>query len=312
MSRAVIIDCDPGVDDGVALLLAFASSADLNLLGITTVAGNVGVDLTTRNACIIREIATRTDVRVFAGCDRPLVRAPVEAGHFHGATGLGGLPVFAPRTAHEPLHAVRFLIDSVLTAPAGSITVVTMGPMTNVALALRAEPRLAERIGSIVVMGGARREGGNITASAEYNVYADPHAAQTVFASGCKIVVLGLDATHEVLTTPARIERLRALDNRSAATAADLLEFTYQLEHNLHRDGGVPMHDPCTVAYLLAPQMFRTAPCRIAVETTSTLTLGHTAVEFRLDQAYGPLVEWAVHADGEAVFRLLTESLGRA
>jgi purine nucleosidase len=310
--RSIIIDCDPGVDDGVALLLAFQCHAALDIRAITTVAGNVGLPLTTRNARLLRELAGRTEIPIYAGCERPLVCEPIEAGHFHGITGLGNHPIFEPRQPAQATHAVKHLIETLRTAPSRSLTLIAMGPLTNLALALRTAPDIAERIESIVLMGGARSEGGNITASAEYNVYADPHAAQTVFSAGCKLVALGLDCTHQVLTTPERIAAIRALDTGVARSAATLLEFSYQLEYNLHRGGGVPTHDPCTIAYLLRPDLFTLVPCRIDVETESRLTRGHTAVEFRLDMGTGPTIDWAVAADGPGVFALLSESLARS
>ncbi|MFO1425501.1 MAG: nucleoside hydrolase [Steroidobacteraceae bacterium] len=277
----MIIDCDPGVDDAVALFLAFAAPRELNLLAVTTVAGNVGPGLTARNARLVRELAGRTDVPVFAGAQRPLVREPVEAGHFHGASGLGTLPVFEPAAPLAPGHAATFIVESLLRAPAGSVTLVVTGPLTNVALALRLEPAIAQRIGAIALMGGARAEAGNITASAEYNIHADPHAAHVVFSCGCPITVLGLDATHQVRSSAARVARLRALGTVPARAVAELCEFSNALEPNLARGGGAPLHDPCPVAWLLRPQLFRSRPCYLQVETCSPLTLGHTAVEFR-------------------------------
>ncbi len=310
--RSLIIDCDPGVDDGVALLLAFRSADVLDIRAVTTVAGNVDLRATTRNARLLRELAGRQDIPVYGGCERPLVVDPIEAGHFHGVTGLGTLPIVEPEQPAEALHAVEYLVGTLRQAASRSLTLVAMGPLTNIATAMRIAPDIVARIGSIVLMGGARSEGGNITASAEYNIYADPHAAQTVFASGCEIVALGLDCTHQVLTTPARIAAIRQLGTAVARAAATLLEFSYQLEYNLHRGGGVPTHDPCTIAYVLAPQLFTLEPCRIAVETESRLTRGHTAVEFRLDMGVGPVVQWATAADGAGVFELLTRRLANA
>ena len=206
--RKLIIDCDPGVDDAVALFLAFAARDALDLLGITTVGGNVAAALTARNARLVREIAGRADVPVFAGCPRPMSRAPVEAGHFHGESGLGALTVHEPAAAAAAEHAVEFLVRTLREAPVGAITLAVTGPMTNVATALTIAPHLAGRLREIVVMGGARSEGGNITASAEYNIHADPHAAQLVFAAGCPVVALGLDLTHQVRSIPRRIEAI--------------------------------------------------------------------------------------------------------
>lgn len=317
MKRQVIIDCDPGVDDGVALLLAFAAGDRLDLAGITTVAGNVSAELTARNACLIREIAAREDVPVFAGCARPLVREPVEAGHFHGASGLGDLPIRAPRIGIDPLHAVDFLVNALKTAPAASISLVITGPMTNVASAIQRDPDVVRSIREFAIMGGARSEGGNITASAEYNIHADPHAAQMVFNAGPPVFAFGLDATHQVRATPARTSAIAALDtaaaaNAAARTAAALLEFSNSLPANGPREQGSPLHDPCPIAWLIEPSLFEFRRCHVDVETNSPLTLGHTSVEFRAAGDRPQNVHWAVRADAEGVFRLLTQRLAQS
>lgn len=312
MKRRVIIDCDPGVDDGVALLLAFAAGDRLDLTGITTVAGNVGAELTARNACLIREIAAREDVAVFAGCTRPLVREPVEAGHFHGDSGLGDLPIRAPRIGVDPLHAVDFLVRELQAAPAASISLVITGPMTNVASAIRRDPTVVRSIREFAIMGGARSEGGNITASAEYNIHADPHAAQAVFNAGPPVFAFGLDATHQVRATPARTSVIAALDAAAARTAAALLEFSNSLPANGPREQGSPLHDPCPIAWLIEPSLFEFRRCHVDVETDSALTLGHTAVEFRAAGDRPQNVQWAVRADAEGIFELLTRRLGQS
>lgn len=301
----IIIDCDPGVDDAVALLLAFAS-LEIEVLAVTTVAGNVSADLTARNACVIRQIAGREDVPVFAGAARPMARAPVEAGHFHGESGLGSLPLFEPAQGAAEGHAAKAIVEMVMARPAGTVTMVTIGPMTNLALAMLIEPRLEGRLARIVAMGGARREGGNITASAEYNIFADPHASQLVFASGCTIVAFGLDATHQVRATEARIAAIEALATPAAAMAASMLRFSRGVERELVGGLDAPLHDPCPIAWLLQPELFELKPCRIEVETASPLTLGHTAVEFRSDR---PNAEWAVRADAQGLFDLLAQRL---
>ncbi len=302
----LIIDCDPGVDDGVALLLAFASP-ELNILGVTTVAGNVAAGLTARNARIIRDIAGRNDVPVLAGCQRPMVRVPVEAGHFHGESGLGELAI--PPTPGEPgPHAVDFLIQTLMDHPSGTVDIVVTGPFTNLAMAMVLQPSVIGRIRRIVAMGGARLEGGNITASAEYNIFADPHAAHVVFASGAPVIVHGLDATHQVRATEPRIAAVEALANPRAAAAASLLRFSRRIEHEIVRGLDAPLHDPCPIAWLIAPDLFETAPCEIAVETSSPLTLGHTAVEFR--KTGNSPHHWVTAANGQGVFDLITERLG--
>lgn len=312
MTRSVIIDCDPGVDDGVALLLAFAAREHLDLLGVTTVAGNVAGDLTARNACLIREIARREDVPVFAGCTRPLVRAPIEAGHFHGETGLGDLPIVTPRCGVTPESAVDFLVRTLCAAAPGSITVVITGPMTNVAAAIAREPRALRGVREFAIMGGARSEGGNITASAEYNIYADPHAAQAVFNAGAPVVAFGLDASHQVRATPARTAAIAALGSEMARAAAQLIEFSNSLPANGPRAQGSPLHDPCPVAWLIEPSLFEFVPCYIDVETESSLTMGHTAVEFRPCADRRQNVAWAIRADAAGIFALLNRQLARA
>lgn len=310
----LIIDCDPGVDDGVALLMAFASLDRLDLRGITTVAGNVGLAQTARNARMLRQVAggEAERVPVYQGCARPMVRELVIADHFHGESGLGDLAIFEPAAPLATGHAVNFIVETLLREPAGTISIAITGPMTNVAMAMRLEPAIVPRIRQVVFMGGARLEAGNVTASAEYNIYADPHAAAVVCGSGVPLVALGLDATHQVRSTPARIAKIRALGSPQARAAADLLEFSAALEWNAATGQGAPLHDPSTIAWLLAPELFELQPAYLDVETCSPLTLGHTAVESRSIAGRAMNVRWATHADGAAVFELLTQQLARA
>ena len=307
-TRALIIDCDPGVDDAVGLFLAFASP-ELELLAVTTLGGNVPVAATARNARIMRQIAGREDVPVHAGADRPLKREPAGAGEFHGPEGLGDLTPFEPDAPLAEDHAVTAICDLVMAREAGSVAVAVMGPMTNLALALRREPALAARLGPVVVMGGARSEGGNITASAEFNIWADPDAAAEVFASACQVVVFGLDATHQVRATEERIAAIEAGDTPSARAAASMLRFSQRIERTVVGWDAPPLHDPCTVVWLLAPDLFETRHCEIRVETISDLTRGHTAVEFRIDAATARH-HWATRADGQGVFDLIATRLG--
>ena len=305
--QSLIIDCDPGVDDAVALLLAFASP-QLDLLAVTTVGGNVAVEKTARNARILRHIANREDVPVHAGAERPLAREPMDAGEFHGVEGLGSLEPYEPGAGLAEGHGVDAIIDLVTSRPSGSVTLAVMGPMTNLALALRKAPHLADQLGPVVIMGGARSEGGNITASAEFNIWADPDAAAEVFASGCEMIVLGLDATHQVRATEDRIAAIEAIGSPSADAAAAMLRFSQDVERRIVGEDASPLHDPCTVAYVLRPELFETRPCQVAVETASDLTRGHTAVEFRVDAA-AARHHWAVRADGQGVFDLIVETL---
>ena len=307
--QSLIIDCDPGVDDALGLFLAFGSP-ELELLAVTTVGGNVPGVITARNARIMRQLAGREDVPVHAGADRPLVREPVAAAEFHGEGGIGDMTPFEPRLGNAPGRAAQAIVDLVMARPAGSVALAVMGPMTNLALAMRLEPKLTAHLGPVSVMGGARSEGGNITPSAEFNIYADPDAAAEVFASGCDMIVFGLDATHQVRATEARIAAIEALDGEAARAAGGLLRFSQRVEREIVGWDAGPLHDPCTVAWLLRPDLFELKPCRIAVETASDLTRGHTAVEFRVDPASAPH-RWAVKADGQGVFDLITESLER-
>jgi purine nucleosidase len=306
--QALIIDCDPGVDDAVALMLAFGSEA-FELLAITAVGGNVPVVKTARNARILRQIAGREDVPVFMGADRPLRRPPAGAGEFHGAEGLGDMAPFEPEVACADGHAADAIIDLVMARPAKSVAVAVLGPLTNLALALRKEPALAERLGPVAVMGGARSEGGNITASAEFNIWADPDAAAEVLATGCDVVMFGLDATHQVRATEARIAALEAVGTPMAETAASMMRFSQQVERRIVGWDAPPVHDPCPVAWLLNPGLFELKPCRIAVETESALTRGHTAVEFRTAVAGSLPHRWAVASDADGVFALINHAV---
>ena len=307
--RSLIVDCDPGVDDAIALMLALRSPRELRVLGITTVAGNVGPALTARNARWIREFAGADHVPVHAGCERPLLRPAIDAGHVHGDSGLGPLAVTEPRAPLAAGHAAPFIVETLRREPARSVTLAVTGPMTNVALALRLEPSIAPRIREIVFMGGARSIGGNITASAEYNIYADPHAACIVCESGIPLVAIGLDATHQVRATATRIAAMRSLGTPLAVAAADLMQHAGSLPFYGLPEPGAPMHDPCTIAWLLRPELFELVPVYLGVETDSPLTLGATAVEFRLEAGRPTATRWATRVDAEGVFALLKERL---
>jgi purine nucleosidase len=311
MTRHLLIDCDPGIDDAIALLLAFASPSELELLGITTVAGNVGPQHTARNARIVRELARREEVPIHAGCDRPLLREPIDAGHFHGESGLGNARIFEPRAPLASGHAVPYIVDTLRHHAAGSVTIAITGPMTNIAMAMRLAPDIVPRIHELVIMGGARNAGGNITASAEYNIHADPHAAAIVLRSGCPVVMCGLDVTHQVRAGPERVAAIRALGGTVGAFAAELLDYANHLTPNAAHGVATALHDPCTIAWLLQPRLFVGRPAAVDVETSSALTLGATAVEFRADHGRALHVQWLTDADEDGIFRLLTERLAR-
>ena len=310
-ARQIIIDCDPGQDDAVALFLAMASPDELEILGITTVAGNVPLALTQRNARMMCDLAGQQQTRVFGGCDKPMIREPVTAEYIHGDTGIDGVDVFEPATPLQDQHAVDFIIDTLLAADDASITLVPTGPLTNIGTALRREPRITEALQELVIMGGAMREGGNRSPSAEFNILADPHAAEIVFNCGRPITAMGLDVTHQVLSTRERVARIRALDNPVADATAGMLSFFHLYDTGKYGSEGAPLHDPCTIAWLLQPELFRTRLCNLSVETQSELTIGHTAVDFWHVTDRPHNVSWAHQVDADGFYELLNNRLAR-
>ena len=291
------------------MLLALASPADLEVLGITTVAGNVPLSLTQSNARKVCELAGRREVAVYAGCSRPLIRPLVTAETVHGPTGLDGVDLPDPQMPLQAQHGVDFLIETLLQAPQ-PLTVVALGPLTNVGLAIVKEPRILAQIEQVVLMGGSATEG-NVTPAAEFNIYVDPHAAHIVFSAGIPVVMLGLNLTHQVITTPDRLARIRSLDTPVARAAAELLQFYGH--HDIERYGlpGGPLHDPCVIAYLLRPELFSTRLCSVQVEIYSPLTLGQTVVDrwgATSDHRWVTVVETV---DVEGFYQLLIERLAR-
>lgn len=307
----IILDCDPGQDDAVALFLAMSSPDDIEMLGITTVAGNVPLELTQRNARIMCDIVQRQDVPVYAGCDRPLVREPMTAEAIHGNTGIDGVEVFEPQTPLQQQHAVDFIVESLLAADKSSITLVPIGPLTNIAAAIDREPAILEHVKEIVLMGGAMREGGNRSPSAEFNIQVDPHAADRVFKCGRPIIAMGLDVTHQVLSTRERVARIAALGNPVATATADMLSFFHRYDTVKYGSEGAPLHDPCTVAYLLQPDLFTGKTCNVSIETQSELTMGHTAVDFWHVTDRPVNANWIYQVNADGFYELLTDRLAR-
>jgi purine nucleosidase len=307
----MIIDCDPGVDDAIALFLAFAN--DLPILGITTVAGNVPLELTFRNARKICALAEQWQsppkesyIPVFAGCPRPLMRPLATAEDIHGASGLQGATLPEPTAAKPAQHAVSFLIETLLNA-SEPITIAALGPLTNIAVALIQCPQIAKHIKQLVIMGGTMGQG-NITPSAEFNIYVDPHAAHVVLTAGIPTTLMTLDSTHQVLTTPQRLAAIRAINNPISHAAAGMLSFYGQSDLTRYGLPGAPLHDPCVIAYLLAPQLFTTRIVNVAVETTGTHSLGRTVVDWYGD-SQGSSVQVVETVDAEGVYDLLLASL---
>ena len=310
MPRKIIIDTDPGQDDAVAILLALASP-ELELLGITCVAGNVPLPLTARNARIVCELAGRTEMRVFTGCDRPLKRTLVTAEHVHGKTGLDGADLPDPAMPLQSDHAVDFLINTLRQEPAGSVTLVPIGPLTNIATAMARAPDIVPRIGRIVLMGGAYFEVGNITPAAEFNIYVDPDAAEIVFRSGAPMTMVPLDVTHRALTTRPRVEAFRALPGRVGPAVAGWTDFFERFDMEKYGSEGAPLHDPCTIAWLLRPELFSGRDINVEIETEGRLTLGMTVADYWRVTDRAPNVTFLRDIDADGFFALLTERLAR-
>ena len=309
--RPIIIDCDPGQDDAVALFLAMSSPDELEILGVTTVAGNVPLELTQRNARIMCDIADCGDIRVFAGLKKPMIRDAITAEYIHGHTGIDGLDVFQPSTPLQEQHAVTFIIETLLAAKKASVTLVPTGPLSNIGTAIDQEPAILEHVKELVIMGGAMREGGNRSPSAEFNILADPQAADIVFNCGRPITVMGLDVTHQVLSTRERVAEISGLDNEVAMATAGMLSFFHRYDTKKYGSEGAPLHDPCTVAWLLKPELFETELCNLSVETKSELTMGHTAVDFWHVTDRQPNVNWTYSVDADGFYELLTDRLAR-
>ncbi|MFQ6547944.1 nucleoside hydrolase [Aestuariibius sp. 2305UL40-4] len=307
-TRKIIIDTDPGQDDAVAILLALASP-ELELLAVTTVAGNVPLPLTTRNARQVLELAQRPDIPVFSGCDKPLVRALVTAEHVHGKTGLDGAELPEPTMPVQDEHAVDAIIRLARDHP--GLTLCPIGPLTNIATALRKAPDLAENIGEIVLMGGAYFEVGNITPAAEFNIYVDPEAAAEVFASGIKLTILPLDCTHKFLVTRDRADAFRDLGTRVGQTVADWTHFFERFDMEKYASPGAPLHDPCVIAYLLWPDLFSGRHINVEVETTSDLTRGMTVADWWRVTQRPENALFIGDLDAGGVFANLTDRLAR-
>ena len=311
MSEKIIIDCDPGQDDAVALFLALSSPDELEILGITTVAGNVPLKLTERNARIICDIADSKKTQVFAGCSRPMLVDLMTAENVHGKTGIDGIDIFKPMTLLKELHAVDFIVETLKDAETDSITLVPTGPLTNIALAIIKDPSILNSIKQIVLMGGAMREAGNLSASAEFNMRVDPHAAKVVFECGIPIIVMSLDVTHKVLTSRERVREIESIGNSVSTATANMLKFFARYDSEKYGIDGAPLHDPCTIAWLLNQDLFIGKECNVRIETESPLTLGHTSVDFWGVEGNIPNATWMQDVDDDGFYDLLINRLRR-
>ena len=309
-ARKIIIDTDPGQDDAGAIMLA-AASPELEVLGLTAVAGNVPLALTSRNARLILDICGRSDIPVYAGADRPLKRDLVTAEEVHGKTGIDGVEIYEPPVPLAEGHAVDFIIETLRREEPGTVTLCPLGPLTNIAMALEKAPDIAGRIAAIVLMGGGFFEGGNITPAAEFNIYVDPQAAKIVFASGIPITMMPLDVTHQCLTTRSRLQAIHRIGTPVAKAAVELLEFFERYDEAKYGTDGGPLHDPTVIAWLLKPELFSGRRCNVEIETSSPLTEGMTVVDWWqvTERRHNALVIRDVDADG--FYALLTEHIAR-
>jgi inosine-uridine nucleoside N-ribohydrolase len=305
MTRPIVIDCDPGHDDAIALLLALASP-ELKLLGVTTVHGNQTLEKTTQNAIRVLELAGRSDIPVAAGADRPLTRELTVAAHVHGESGLDG-PSLPPATG-TPLgeHAVDFL-ERTVAASERPVTLIPTGPLTNVALLL--ERTGGANVERIVLMGGAIAEG-NMTPAAEFNIWADPEAAQSVFHSGLDVTMVGLDVTHRAVTTPAIQERLRGV-GRIGTFVADLVDFFSVYHAQTYGWEGAPIHDAVAAAHVIDGELMTTLHRNVEVELESELCRGRTVVDRWLRTERPPNAHVGIELDTSGFFDLLVERIGR-
>lgn len=308
--RKIIIDCDPGQDDAVMLLLALACPNEFDILGITTVAGNVPLDLTERNARIICELAGVTHVPVFAGCEKPIRRQLITAESVHGKNGIDGIDIYQPDLPLQTMHAVDFIIETLLKAGDDSVTLVPTGPLTNIGQAIAKQPDILPKIKEIVLMGGAMREGGNYSPCAEFNILVDPDAAQIVMRCGRPLTIAPLDVTHQAKVSRTRIEQFRALDSAVGDAIVGMLEFFNRFDSEKYGSEGAPLHDPCTIAWLLKPDLFKSKLCNVEIETESELTMGHTAVDFWSVTDRPKNANWLYELDADGFFALLIERLG--
>lgn len=310
-TRDLIIDTDPGADDVVALLLALASPEELNVLAITTVAGNVRLDKTSRNARLAREWAGREDVPVYAGAPKPLVRTPIYAENIHGQEGLPGVTVHEPAKGLAEGNAVDYLINTLRKASPRSVTIAMLGPQTNLALALIQAPEITQGIKEVVVMGGAHFNGGNITPAAEFNLFADPHAAQVVLASGVKLTYVPLDVTHKILTSEQRLKQIEALNNGAGKLVKGILDEYVKADMVHYGLPGGPVHDASVIAWLLKPELFSGRQVNLVIDSRDGPTFGQTIADWYGTLGHDKNVFWVENGDAQGFFDLLSQRLAR-
>ena len=307
--KKIILDCDPGHDDAIAMLLAHGNP-DIDLLAVTTVVGNQTLPKVTRNALAVAEIAGMIGVPIAAGATRPLVRTIENAPEIHGDSGMDGPVLPEPTMQVDARHAVDLIIDTIMAHEPGTVTLVPTGGLTNIALAVRKEPRIAERVKEVVLMGGGYHIG-NWSAVAEFNIKIDPEAAHIVFNESWPVVMVGLDLTHQALATPDVVEAIAAIGTKPSQFVVELLEFFGRAYKESQGFDAPPVHDPCAVAYVIDPSVVRTVKVPIDIELTGTLTLGMTVADFRAP-APDDCTTWAAtELDRERFWALVVDALER-
>jgi len=309
--RKIIIDTDPGQDDSVALLLALASPEELDIIAVTTVAGNVPLWRTTDNALKVLELGGGTRVPVYPGCARPMRRAPVTAEHVHGETGLNGVELPAPARKPEAMHGADFLIETLRAAAVGEITLCVLGPITNIAMAMVKAPDIVAKIREIIWMGGAYFEVGNVTPTAEFNVYVDPEAADVVVKSGVQLTFVPLDVTHRALCTQEHLNRFKALGNKSGEAVSAMLQFSERFDLAKYLWLGAPLHDPCVIAYLLKPDLFSGRRINLSIELNGEFTTGMTVADWWGVSKRPANATFLRDIDSVGFYDLLIERIGR-
>lgn len=307
--KKIILDCDPGHDDAIALLLAHGNP-DIELLAVTTVVGNQTLDKVTRNALSVARIANITNVPFAAGAVRPLVRNIEIAPDIHGDSGLDGPVLPEPTIELDNRHAIDLIIDTIMSHPPKTVTLVPTGGLTNIAMAVRKEPKIAERVKEVVLMGGGYHVG-NWSAVAEFNIKIDPEAAHIVFNEKWPLTMVGLDLTHQALATPEVIEKIAAIKTKPAKFVLEMLEFFGKMYKQAQGFTYPPVHDPCAVAYVINPELIKTKKVPVDIELTGTLTLGMTVADFRFPADERCHTQVATELDHTGFWDLIVDSLKR-
>lgn len=309
MKRKLIILTDPGQDQAAAILMVLGVPQAFEVLGLVATAGNIDLGHTVKNCLKVLELAGRADIPVYAGCPKPIARQLVTAEHVHGRTGLDGPDLPEPTTAPATGHGVDFIVDTLRQTEPGTVTICSLSPLTNLAMALVKAPDIAPRIGEIVAMAGAYFEVGNITPSAEFNVYVDPEAARVVLDAGIPTTLLPLDVTHQMLSTRSRLEAMRGLDNHCGIATAEMLEFSETFDLDKYGWNGAPLHGPCVPAFMLAPGIFSGRQINVSVETRGQLTEGMTVADWWGIAGLPKNAFWVRHGDADRYYNLLNDCL---